>query len=918
MENQPLPFSSFGEQLTTYRKCAGLTQKQLAQRLGVHANTISAWELGTYLPHARGLVLELARHLHLNEQETRHLLEASLTALPPYWLVPLPRNPFFTGREDVLEILHRQLGVDQMVALTQSSALYGLGGIGKTQIALEYAYRYALEYSAVFWIGAETAESIISSMARIAQVLQVPERDDKDQQRVIAAVQHWLSTHTHWLLIWDNVEELALLDRFLPSSRSGAILITTRSQALGTLARGLNLSPMEQEEGVLFLLRRAKVLSPEMTNEHLRQFAGRAPAQYQAAIDLVEELGGLPLALDQAGAYIEETRCSLVGYIQRHQQQAQQMLARRGSNSAGHPHSVTITFQLSYERVRQSHPEAEELLKACAFLASDGIPEELFIKGASHLGPTLSPVVTDPLQFDRALAALQSLSLLKRHTESQTLSLHRLVQIVLREGMSEHEQITWMRRVIVILNVLFPEAKMIDVWGQCERLLPHVLVSTEAIPDQLGGLELADVLQKTAMYLLNRGQDQLTERLYRRALRIREQILGPEHPCVADSLMGLGSFYCEHGAYGQAEGLYRRALRIREQALGPEHPQVADSLQGLTWLYCEQGKYDQAEVSQLRALRIREQTLGPEHLQVADALYWMGNVYSEQGAYEQAERLYRRALRVKEQMLGPEHSSLAFETQELATLYYHQRKYEQAEALYKRASSLWEQALGPDFVQTAYSLNGLANIFRDQARYAEAEPLYERALSIRERHLGPQHPETVQTLYDLAVFQQRQGNLNAAICLAERAYKSRSLSLGDAHPKTIAARVLSAQLLKEQASALEKTTAKRGEREMPIPRTKGGQAEKVPGPLHADGDSSFSDNDPLQRFLDACCELHPRAWCRSADLWHAYERWAQQQRERFPLSRRALSMQLKAHGCRPDHTRTARIWRGITLINHDA
>jgi tetratricopeptide (TPR) repeat protein/transcriptional regulator with XRE-family HTH domain len=822
MKNQPFLFSSFGEQVTTYRKRAGLTQKQLAQLLGMHVNTMSAWELGTYLPHARGLVLELARHLHLDEQETRHLLEASLTALPPHWLVPLPRNPFFTGREEVLETLHRQLGVDQMVTLMQSSALYGLGGVGKTQIALEY--------SAVFWIGAETEEQVVSSLLHIAQELQLLERDNQDQQRIIAAVQRWLSTHTHWLLIWDNVEELTLLDRFLPSSRSGAVLITTRTQALGTLARGLNLSPMEQEEGVLFLLRRAKILEPEATDEHVQQYMAYFPSHYAAAVEIVTTLGGLPLALDQAGAYLEETGCSLVGYMQRYQQQAQQMLARRGSNSTGHPHSVTITFQLSYERMQQSHPEAAELLRACSFLASDGIPEDLFVKGASHLGPVLSRVVTDPLQLDQALAALQSLSLLKRHTESQMLSLHRLVQVVLREGMGEHERTMWMRRVIVVLNALFPSGK-IDVWEQCEQLLPHVLVSAEATPDQLGGLELADVLQKAATYLLNRGQDQQTE-------------------------------------------MYRRALRIREQALGPEH------------------------------------------LQVADALYWMGNVYSDQGAYEQAERLYRRALRVKEQVLGPEHSSLAFETQELATLYYHQKKYQQAEALYRRASYLWEQALGPDFVQIAYSLNGLANIFRDQVRYAEAESLYERALSIRERHLGPQHPETAQTLYDLAVFQQRQGNLNAAICLAERTYKIRSQSLGDAHPKTIAARALSAQLLKEQASALEKTTVKRGKGEMPTPRIKEGQAEKVQGPLHADGDPSFSDNDPLQRFLDACCEFHPRAWCRSADLWQAYERWVQQQQERFPLSRRALGVQLKARGYRADHTRTARIWRGITLI-HD-
>ena len=134
MEDQQIFHFSFGELLKTHRKRKRLTQKQLSQQLGVHANTISSWELGSYLPDTRGLVLELARHLTLDELEARQLLEASLTALAPHWLVPLPRNPFFTGREEILEALHTQLHVEQVVALTQSYAIRGLGGIGKTQL----------------------------------------------------------------------------------------------------------------------------------------------------------------------------------------------------------------------------------------------------------------------------------------------------------------------------------------------------------------------------------------------------------------------------------------------------------------------------------------------------------------------------------------------------------------------------------------------------------------------------------------------------------------------------------------------------------------------------------------------------------------------------------------------------------------
>jgi transcriptional regulator with XRE-family HTH domain len=264
--DQPHPsHGSFGALLSSYRKGRHVTQQRLAAAVGVGRNTIGRWERGDFLPESKGMVLELARHLHLDDQESRHLLEASLIALSPSWSVPLPRNPFFTGREGILEAVHAQLGVERAVALTHASALHGLGGVGKTQIALEYAYRHALEYSAVFWIAAETAESCLASLVQIAEVLQLPGRADQHQQRVVVAVQHWLATHSHWLLIWDNVEDLELLDRFLPPARQGAILLTTRCQTLGTRAVALDLVPMEPEEGVWFLLRRAKVLEQAAT-----------------------------------------------------------------------------------------------------------------------------------------------------------------------------------------------------------------------------------------------------------------------------------------------------------------------------------------------------------------------------------------------------------------------------------------------------------------------------------------------------------------------------------------------------------------------------------------------------------------------------------------------------------------------------
>jgi hypothetical protein len=271
------------------------------------------------------------------------------------------------------------------------------------------------------------------------------------------------------------------------------------------------------------------VLKQEITPEHVQRFAATASGEYAAAAELVTAMAGLPLALDQAGAYIDETGCSLAGYLQRYQQQHARLLARRGSPANDHPQSVTTTFRLSIEHVEQEMHAAADILRVCALLHAEAIPEELFLEGAAHLEPSLEPLISDPSQFDQALAVLRRLSLVRRHPETGTLSLHRLVQVVLREGISEQERILWQQRVIHALNALFLEvtsASNTAIWKQCERLLTHVLTIVAIITDQEADQKLVRVLGKAADYLRERVQ-------YERALNLGEQVLGSMHPEMA-------------------------------------------------------------------------------------------------------------------------------------------------------------------------------------------------------------------------------------------------------------------------------------------------------------------------------------------------------------------------------------------------
>ncbi|MGG6295452.1 tetratricopeptide repeat protein [Leptolyngbya sp. AN02str] len=270
--------------------------------------------------------------------------------------------------------------------------------------------------------------------------------------------------------------------------------------------------------------------------------------------------------------------------------------------------------------------------------------------------------------------------------------------------------------------------------------------------------------------------------LAERALSIREQALGSNHPSVASSLNNLANLYRLQGNYAQAEPLYRRSLSIREQALGSNHPNVAQSLNGLASLYQDQGNYAQAEPLYRRSLSIWEQALGNNHPNVATSLNNLAELYRDQGNYVQAEPLYRRSLSIWEQALGANHPSVATSLNNLAILYQDQGNYAQAEPLYQRSLSIREQALGANHPDVANSLNNLASLYRDQGNYAQAEPLYQRSLSISEQALGANHPDVANSLNNLASLYRDQGSYAQAELLFQRSLSIWEQALGANHP----------------------------------------------------------------------------------------------------------------------------------------
>lgn len=345
------------------------------------------------------------------------------------WNLPFRRNAFFTGREEGLARIHALLHAQQAVFVSQPVAISGLGGIGKTQIVIEYAYRYAEEYQCVLWAQADTRETLTTDFVTFAHLLHLPERDAQDQTLTVEGVKQWLAQYAGWLLIFDNADDLSLVDTFLPARYHGHILFTTRTQLMYGRALRVEMDEMNEEEGSRFLLRRIGMLA---SNTPLTTI----PETFRTvATALADALDGLPLVLDQAGAYIEETGCGLQHYLELYQTQRQSLLARRSKYPFDHPEPVATTWSLSFEHVEQANPAAADLLRYCAFLYPDAIPEELITQGASHFGPVLQEAASHPLQFDAAISDLLNYSLLLRLPETSVLSMHRLVQAVLKDEM---------------------------------------------------------------------------------------------------------------------------------------------------------------------------------------------------------------------------------------------------------------------------------------------------------------------------------------------------------------------------------------------------------------------------------------------------------------------------------------------------
>ncbi len=770
--------NEIGAVLRSRRVALGLSQEALAEAVGVSARSVNRWEQGRALPQIE-VRRKLAEVLGIALAEFTAVASASSgdggPELPAVWQVPLRRNAFFTGREALLRELHAALRPEGPAPRIQ--ALTGLAGIGKTQTALEYAYRYAGAYQAVFWVSADTAAAALADLSEIATILALPVGAPPQFAHALAAARRWLYRHPNWLIVLDNLDDPHVLDQLALTGR-GSVLITTRAQAIGAVGGCFELPPLAEAEGAAFLLQRSKIA---------RSAEQASPADRAAARALATRLGGLPLALDQAAGYLEETGCGLDVYLDRFRTQEQTLLGRRGRLARDHPDSVATTLSLAYRRVERLNRTAGELLCLCAFLHPDLIPEEV-----------LAPAAADAVQLDEALADLATLSLARRDQRARGLSVHRLVQDVVRATLTEDEQRDWAERAVQAVAAALPECEP-SHFGQFLRFVPQAHTAIELVSRwQLRTAEAARVLDGMGSYYQLTGNYAASLRLLNGALRLRKQRLGRDHLETAETFLHLAQLALVLGRYRRAETLARAALQRRVTQRPPADPLVAQARGFLARVRTERGAYQEADALGRSVLAAQVARLGHAHPHVAETLSLLAEVAFMRGHYRETERLLRKALAINVSSLGADHLVTGLTHEALGTLYRYWGRDRQAAAELERARAILSAALGHDHPTVITVLNGLARARLGQGETLAAETLARRALQLREAVLGPEHPKLAYSFQCLSEILLAQGRYAEAEPLARRGLAIRNRVHGDRHPTVSISLQILAQVRERQ------------------------------------------------------------------------------------------------------------------------
>ena len=691
--------------------------------------------------------------------------------------MPHAHNPLFVGREHPLRSLAALLKGDGAAGAGRIAAATASGGVGKTQLAVEFAHRYGGYFAgAVFWVSCADPAGLPAEVAACGGAGTLDLRPDygslRQDEQVALVLAAWQSPLPR-LLVFDNCEDPELLARWRPPAGGARVLVTSRRSAWDP-ALGVETLSLE-------------VLSRAESVALLRRFRPDLGANDRDLDAIAMELGDLPLALHLAGSFLHAYHFGTAGapanlLVDLRRPGVLDHPALQGGTAhvspTGHERHVARTFALSYGKLAADDPGDALAIRALAcatrFAPGQPIPRALLKKTF-----TSSEDAEEDSAAERALQRLTDLGLVETDAGG-SLRLHRLlarfvdalgadpeaaetVEAVLLEEAARLNREGFpapLRAWQVHLRHVAAEARSRgaelagSLWGALGRHLFHTGAYLEAKETLAAAVEMtenalgsddpavATRVNNLGGVLHALGDLQGARAAFERALRIDEAALGPDHPTVASRVNNLGMVLKALGDRPGALAAYERALRINEAALGPDHPDVATNVSNLAMILRDAGDFQGARAACERALQIDETALGPDHPNVAIRVGNLGAVLHDLGDLEAARTAVERALRIGEAALGPEHPDLAARLYILGGVLRALDDLPAARAAFERALRIDETTYGPDHPEVAVDLLALGNLLQDLGDFEGARAAFKRALQIREARLGPDHPET--------------------------------------------------------------------------------------------------------------------------------------------------------------------------------
>jgi tetratricopeptide (TPR) repeat protein len=685
----------------------------------------------------------------------------SVPAVPGLSRVPVD-TALFVGRSDELLRLGEVLSESGRAAVV---AVHGLGGVGKSTLAARFAHRHADQFGFRWWITADSPAALDTGLAELAETLQ-PATADLPVERRSALGVRWLATHEDWLLVLDNVTGPQDVAGLLSRVWTGTVVITSRQRSGWRAGETVPLDVLTESEAVQLLARIVRSEWPE--------------ADLAGADRLCGELGWLPLAVEQAGAYLAQTRTSPVAYLDLLARFPARMFTATAEGGDAQ-RTMARVWHVTLDRLANT-PAAGRVLRQLAWFAPDGIPRDLLVGAVGE--PELS----------EALGRLAAYSMVT--LTGNTVAVHRLVQAVTRtpDPTDPHRQradIANARDVTAaVLSVaLFglDSSNPVD-WPAYRMVLPHARALLEnAMPDT-DTAQTSRLLNELGLYLKGQGDVGTAISYLARACNSYQRLDGPDHPDTLSSRNNLAHVYEAVGDLKRAIPLYEATLADRERVLGSHQPDTLSSRNNLAHAYQEVGDLKRAIPLYEVTLANCERFLGPDHPTTLISRNNLASAYQVMGDPERAIPLHEATLADRERVLGSDHPDNLLLRNNLACAYQAVGDLERAIPLYKSTLADSERILGPDHPNTLSSRNNLAHTYYVVGDLRRAIPLFEATLVDRERVLGLDHPKTMTSRNNLASAYQAVGDLERAVPLYAATLADCERILGPDHATTMTIR----------------------------------------------------------------------------------------------------------------------------------